>query len=116
MIDKITPRPDAKVQKMLEDDGFEDNYTIVTDRPHLHRPLRQRRGDRVPGHRGQVHQRRPPLELGGVMYADRETVDKVEKMKVCTCLNPLHTAMSIYGCLLATPSSAPRWLTRTSAA
>ena len=43
---------------------------------------------------------RPPLELGGVMYADRETVDKVEKMKVCTCLNPLHTAMSIYGCLL----------------
>ena len=21
-------------------------------------------------------------------------------MKVCTCLNPLHTAMSIYGCLL----------------
>ena len=66
MIDKITPRPDAKVQKMLEEDGFEDNYTIV----------------------------------GGVMYADRETVDKVEKMKVCTCLNPLHTAMSIYGCLL----------------
>ncbi len=34
------------------------------------------------------------------MFADRETVDKVEKMKVCTCLNPLHTAMSIYGCLL----------------
>ena len=21
-------------------------------------------------------------------------------MKVCTCLNPLHTAMSIYGCML----------------
>ena len=32
MIDKITPRPDAKVQKMLEEDGFEDNYTIITDR------------------------------------------------------------------------------------
>ena len=29
MIDKITPRPDAKVQQMLADDGFEDNYTIV---------------------------------------------------------------------------------------
>jgi fructuronate reductase len=27
-------------------------------------------------------------------------VDNVERMKVCTCLNPLHTAMSIYGCLL----------------
>ena len=43
---------------------------------------------------------RPPLELGGVLYCDRETVDKIEKMKVCTCLNPLHTAMSIYGCML----------------
>ena len=38
--------------------------------------------------------------LGGVLYCDRETVDKIEKMKVCTCLNPLHTAMSIYGCML----------------
>jgi fructuronate reductase len=35
-----------------------------------------------------------------VLYCDRETVDKIEKMKVCTCLNPLHTAMSIYGCML----------------
>ena len=43
---------------------------------------------------------RPPLEKGEVLYADRETVDKVKKIKVCTCLNPLHTAMSIYGCLL----------------
>ena len=40
------------------------------------------------------------MELGGVLYCDRETVDKIEKMKVCTCLNPLHTAMSIYGCML----------------
>ena len=34
------------------------------------------------------------------MFTDRETVDKVEKMKVCTCLNPLHTALAVYGCLL----------------
>ena len=31
---------------------------------------------------------------------DRDTVDRVERMKVCTCLNPLHTAMAVYGCLL----------------
>ena len=43
---------------------------------------------------------RPPLDEGGVIFTDRETVDKVEKMKVCTCLNPLHTALAIYGCLL----------------
>ncbi len=44
MIDKITPRPDAKVQKMLEEDGFEDTDTIITDTQHLHRrPLSTRR-------------------------------------------------------------------------
>ena len=30
MIDKITPRPDALVQEMLEKDGFEDREVIVT--------------------------------------------------------------------------------------
>ena len=35
-----------------------------------------------------------------MIFASRETVDKVEKMKVCTCLNPLHTALAIFGCLL----------------
>ncbi|MDE7225097.1 MAG: mannitol dehydrogenase family protein, partial [Acetatifactor sp.] len=43
---------------------------------------------------------RPALEKGGVIFTERETVDKVEKMKVCTCLNPLHTTLAIYGCLL----------------
>lgn len=43
---------------------------------------------------------RPPLHLGGALYTTRDTVDKVETMKVTTCLNPLHTAMSIYGCML----------------
>jgi fructuronate reductase len=43
---------------------------------------------------------RPALEKAGVLFTDRETVDKVEKMKVCTCLNPLHTALAVFGCLL----------------
>ena len=43
---------------------------------------------------------RPPLDKVGVMFCDRETVNKVERMKVTTCLNPLHTAMSVNGCLL----------------
>ncbi|MBQ7983319.1 MAG: mannitol dehydrogenase family protein, partial [Clostridia bacterium] len=42
----------------------------------------------------------PALEAGGVIFTERETVDKTEKMKVCTCLNPLHTALAVYGCLL----------------
>ena len=27
-------------------------------------------------------------------------MDKAEKMKVCTCLNPLHTCLAVFGCLL----------------
>lgn len=41
-----------------------------------------------------------PLDEAGIIYTNRETVNKVEKMKVCTCLNPLHTALAIFGCLL----------------
>ena len=100
MIDKITPRPDAKVQKMLEEDGFEDNYTIITERHTFTAPFVNAEETEYLVIEDKYTNGRPPLELGGVMYADRETVDKVEKMKVCTCLNPLHTAMSIYGCLL----------------
>jgi len=44
---------------------------------------------------------RPPLERAGVIITDRETVDKTEKMKVCTCLNPLHTGLAVFGCLLS---------------
>ncbi|MCD7739201.1 MAG: mannitol dehydrogenase family protein, partial [Lachnospiraceae bacterium] len=29
-----------------------------------------------------------------------DTVNNTEKMKVTTCLNPLHTALAVYGCLL----------------
>jgi len=32
MIDKITPRPHEKVQAMLAADGFEDNYTLQTEK------------------------------------------------------------------------------------
>ena len=33
-------------------------------------------------------------------------VNAVERMKVCTCLNPLHTALAIFGCLLGHTSIA----------
>ena len=41
------------------------------------------------------------------MYmTDRDTVNNTEKMKVTTCLNPLHTALAVYGCLLGYDSIA----------
>lgn len=100
MIDKITPRPDEKVQKMLAEDGFEDNYTIITDKRTYTAPFVNAEETEYLVIENNYTNGRPPLELGGVLYVDRDTVDKVERMKVCTCLNPLHTAMSIYGCVL----------------
>ena len=49
---------------------------------------------------------RPPLEKAGVYMTDRATVNRVERMKVTTCLNPLHTALAVFGCVLGYPSIA----------
>ena len=101
MIDKITPRPDAKVIEMVRKDGFTDTDAVKTAKGTFVAPFVNAEEtqylvieDWFPNGR---------VEIGGaygVMYADRETVDKVERMKVCTCLNPLHTALAVYGCLL----------------
>ncbi len=100
MIDKITPRPDEKVKKLLEEDSFEDWETIITDKKTYTAPFVNAEETEYLVIEDNYTNGRPPMELGGVLYTDRETVDKVERMKVCTCLNPLHTAMSIYGCML----------------
>ena len=100
MIDKITPRPHSLVQEMLAADGFEDNYTIETERHSFTAPFVNAEETQYLVIEDNYTNGRPPLDLGGVLYTERETVDKVETMKVTTCLNPLHTAMSIYGCML----------------
>ena len=100
MIDKITPRPHEKVQAMLIEDGFEDTCTVQTEKHTFTAPFVNAEETEYLVIEDHYTNGRPPLELGGVMYCDRATVDKVETMKVTTCLNPLHTAMSIFGCLL----------------
>ena len=100
MIDKITPRPHEKVQALLAADGFEDNGTIITDKRTFTAPFVNAEEVQYLVVEDHYTNGRPPLELGGALYTSREIVDKVETMKVTTCLNPLHTAMSIYGCML----------------
>ncbi len=100
MIDKITPRPHVKVKEMLAADGFEDNDYIETERHTFTAPFVNAEEVQYLVVEDNYTNGRPPLELGGVLYTSRETVDKVETMKVTTCLNPLHTAMSLYGCML----------------
>ena len=46
------------------------------------------------------------MEDAGVYFTDRETVNKAERMKVTACLNPLHTALAVAGCLLGYASVA----------
>ena len=89
MIDKITPGPDASVAAMLKADGLEDGTPFVNAEECEYLVIE----DNFPNGR-------PPLEKAGIYFTDRETVDKVERMKVCTCLNPLHTSLAVFGCLL----------------
>ena len=100
MIDKITPRPDDTVKAMLEQDDISDLAACVTGKKTYVAPFVNAEEcqylvieDAFPN--GEL-----PLDEAGILYTDRETVDKVEKMKVCTCLNPLHTTLAVYGCLL----------------
>ncbi len=100
MIDKITPRPHVKVKELLAADGFEDCNYIETEKHTFTAPFVNAEEVQYLVIEDHYTNGRPPLDLGGALYTTRETVDKVETMKVTTCLNPLHTAMSIYGCML----------------
>ncbi len=101
MIDKITPRPDASVEKILLEDGIEDLETICTTKGSYVAPFVNAEEteyliieDAFPNGKPEV------LTKAGIIFTDRETVEKVEKMKVGTCLNPLHTTLAVFGCLL----------------
>ncbi len=100
MIDKITPRPDESVKKMLLDCGFEDVNTVATKKNTYVAPFVNAEETGYLVIEEAFPNNHPPLGKAGVIFTDRATVDKVEKMKVCTCLNPLHTALAVYGCLL----------------
>ncbi|MEG2290098.1 MAG: mannitol dehydrogenase family protein [Clostridium sp.] len=101
MIDKITPRPADSVIDMLKSVGFEDTEAIMTSKNTFIAPFVNAEEPQYLVIEDNFKNGKLPLDKGGVIYTDKETVDKVEKMKVCTCLNPLHTALAIYGCLLS---------------
>lgn len=106
MIDKITPGPSQTVKEELEKLDFKNTEIINTAKNteiaafvNAEAPEYLVIEDSFPN--GKI-----PLDKAGAIYTDRETVNKVETMKVTTCLNPLHTAMAVYGCLLGHTSIA----------
>ena len=100
MIDKITPRPDDSVNEILKKDGVEDLEPVVTTMKTWVAPFVNAEESEYLVIEDKFPNGRPALEKVGVIFTDKETVDKVERMKVCTCLNPLHTALAVYGCIL----------------
>jgi fructuronate reductase len=100
MIDKITPRPSKTVQTALGSVGFEDAAIVCTAKHTYIAPFVNAERAQYLVIEDKFPNGRMPLEQAGVFFTDRETVNRVEKMKVCTCLNPLHTALAVFGCLL----------------
>ena len=100
MIDKITPRPDSKIEKILAEDGIEELEPVITSKKTYVAPFVNAEECQYLVIEDAFPNGRPELEKAGLYFTDRATVDKVEKMKVCTCLNPLHTFLAVSGCLL----------------
>ncbi|NLW88190.1 MAG: mannitol dehydrogenase family protein [Clostridiaceae bacterium] len=100
MIDKITPRPSDEVFSLLTDFGIDGMAPVITGRGTYIAPFVNAE---IPGYlvlEDSFPNGRPPLHAVGVYFGDRETVERAERMKVCSCLNPLHTALAVFGCLL----------------
>lgn len=100
MIDKITPYPSVKIASVLRADGIEDTNPIVTAKGtnislfvNTERPQYLVIEDKFPNGR-------PPLEQMGVIFTTGSIVEKCMSMKSCSTLNPMDTAMGVYGRLL----------------
>lgn len=100
MIDKITPRPSEKIKDDLNKIGFLSTRILCTDKNTFIAPFVNAEVPQYLVIEDDFPNGRMPLEVAGVFFTDRETVDMVEKMKVTTCLNPLHTTLAVFGCLL----------------
>lgn len=100
MIDKITPYPSERVAGELTERGVEGMTISTSDTGSISAPFVNAEVAEYLVVEDAFPNGRPPLERAGVYFTDRLTVEKTEKMKVGTCLNPLHTALAIFGCLL----------------
>jgi fructuronate reductase len=100
MIDKITPRPAQSTLEQLTEMGIAGLELITTSKGTFIAPFVNAEVSQYLIIEDKFPNGRPPFQLAGVFMTDRETVNRAERMKVMTCLNPLHTAMAVFGCLL----------------
>lgn len=94
MIDKITPRPSVAIADELEALGIEDMQPVETTKRTYIAPFINAEGPQYLVIEDNFPNGRIELQHGhGVYLADRETVNKAERMKVTACLNPVHSAL-----------------------
>jgi fructuronate reductase len=100
MIDKITPRPSVVIEAELASAGITGMSPVITSKNTYIAPFVNAEIPEYLVVEDNFPNSRPPLDKAGVFLTDRDTVNKTERMKVTTCLNPLHTALAVFGCLL----------------
>jgi fructuronate reductase len=102
MIDKITPRPAESICAELTEIGIATMNPITTEKRTFIAPFVNAEIPQYLVVEDKFPNGRPAFEevSAGVYLTDQETVNKVEQMKVTTCLNPLHTTLAVYGCVL----------------
>ncbi len=106
MIDRITPRPAEENVRLLQSKGIEDQNILRTSKGTFVAPFVNTEPVSYLVMEDNFPNQRPPLEKADqpqnrlILVDSSEVVDKCEKMKVGTCLNPIHTTLAVFGCLL----------------
>ena len=100
MIDKITPGPGAKIAAALKADDLDECTPFTTEKGSRAAIFVNTESPQYLIIENDFPNGHPPLEQLGIIFTRRDIVEKAAGMKACTCLNPLDTAMGLYGCLL----------------
>lgn len=100
MIDRITPNPSQEVASVLKEQGWDDLSLIPSGRGPVFAGFANTEEAHYLVMEDSFPNGRPALEKAGVIMCDRKTAEFADTMKVTACLNPLHTSLAVYGCLL----------------
>ena len=106
IIDRITPSPAEENQKLLRNYGIADMDILRTSKVTFTAPFVNTEHISYLVIEDKFPNGRPPLEKADspqnrILFVESsEIVNKCEKMKVGTCLNPIHTTLATFGCIL----------------
>ncbi len=102
MIDKIVPNPSQEIAQILKEMGIEVLHATMTDKKSFVANFVNMESVHYLVIENNFAGTRPAFECGenNIFVTGREDVERFERMKVTACLNPLHTALAVFGCLL----------------